>query len=156
VSMSAGRGDQPFYKYVRSADVAIATVVVGIIFLLMVPLPPVILDFLLSLNIAWAVITILMSIYIVNPLEFAVFPTMLLVATLYRLALDVSATRLILLQGHIEGAVGEVIPAFAQVVVGGNLVVGFPVHGNHLRCRAYRPGSRPFYLGRHARKTDGH
>lgn len=119
------QGDAPFYKYIRSADIAIATVVVGIIFLLMVPLPPGILDFLLSINIAWAVITILLSIYISNPLEFAVFPTMLLVSTLYRLALDVSATRLILLHGHIEGAVGEVIPAFAQVVVGGNLVVGF-------------------------------
>jgi flagellar biosynthesis protein FlhA len=120
----------PFGKLLKSADVGIAVVVVGIIMMLIVPLPPEMLDILLTLNIAASVITILISIYISNPLEFAVFPTALLVATLYRLALDVSATRMILLNGHIVNedgvptGAGHVIPAFAEVVVGGDLVVG--------------------------------
>ncbi|MBM3461342.1 MAG: flagellar biosynthesis protein FlhA [Armatimonadetes bacterium] len=120
----------------KAADIAVAIVVVGIILMLIVPLPPELLDILLTLNIAASVITILISIYITNPLEFAVFPTMLLMATLFRLALDVSATRMILLYGNIKSepteafpngmpiGAGHVIPAFGQVVVGGNIVVG--------------------------------
>lgn len=114
----------------KAADIGVAVVVIGIIMMLIVPFPPEILDVLLTLNIAWSVITILISIYITNPLEFAVFPTMLLVATLFRLALDVSATRMILLYGNKKDEMntpigaGSVIPAFGQVVVGGNIVVG--------------------------------
>lgn len=114
-----------FIKYVKYSDVGIAVVVIGIIMMLVVPLPPFILDILLVLNFFASIVTILISIYISDPLEFTVFPTMLLVATLYRLALDVSATRMILLHGHVPGAVGEVIPAFGNFVVGGDLVVGF-------------------------------
>lgn len=115
------------------ANIVAAIVVVGIVLMLIVPLPPELLDIFMTLNIAVSVIVILISLSIKNPLEFAVFPTMLLVATLFRLSLDVSATRMILLHGHIMEEIdgkmvpigaGHVIPAFGQVVVGGNIVVG--------------------------------
>ena len=123
----------------KAADIGVAVVVIGIILMLIVPLPPTFLDILLTMNIATSVITILISIYITNPLEFAVFPTMLLVATLFRLALDVSATRMILAgDPHSPDSwsvptdgtkpmplwAGHVIPAFAQIVVAGNIVIG--------------------------------
>jgi len=123
--MMAQQADGPMLRYIKYTDVGIAVVIIGIIMMLVVPLPPQILDLLLVLNFFASIVTILISIYISDPLEFTVFPTMLLVATLYRLALDVSATRMILLHGHVEGAVGEVIPAFGNFVVGGDLVVGF-------------------------------
>ncbi|MCL5036822.1 MAG: flagellar biosynthesis protein FlhA [Chloroflexi bacterium] len=131
LGMPGGGSGSPFGNIVKYTDLVIAGVVIGIVGMLIIPLPPHVLDILLSLNIAASVITILISIYIKNPLEFAVFPPVLLVATLFRLALDVSATRMILLNGHIKSwdgkpvGAGEVIPAFGQVVVGGNLVVGF-------------------------------
>lgn len=118
-------------NFAKHSDIGVAVVIVGIVLMLVIPLPPEILDVLLVINVCFSVIIILISIYIANPLEFLVFPTMLLVATLFRLALDVSATRMILLYGdkkNSEGVpigAGEVIPAFGQVVVGGNLVVGF-------------------------------
>lgn len=108
------------------SDVGIAIVIVGMVLMLIIPLPPGLLDLFLVLNICTSLITILISIYIANPLEFAVFPTALLVATLFRLSLDISATRLILLHGH-EGAtgVGHVIYGFGEFVVGGQIIVGF-------------------------------
>lgn len=111
-------------KFVKYSDVGVAIIVVGIVMMLIIPLPPGVLDLLLILNICAAILTILMSILIANPLEFAVFPTALLVATIFRLALDVSATRLILTNGHIPGGAGDVIPAFGKFVVGGNIVIG--------------------------------
>jgi flagellar biosynthesis protein FlhA len=123
--------NSPIARWIKHSDIGVAVVVVGIVMMLIIPLPPDLLDILLVINVCFSVIVILISIYIANPLEFAVFPTMLLVATLYRLALDVSATRMILLHGdqkNSEGipiGAGEVIPAFGKVVVGGNLVVGF-------------------------------
>ncbi len=122
--------DSPIAKWVKHSDIGIAFVVVGIIMMLIVPLPADILDVLMILNICASMIVILISIYIANPLEFAIFPTMLLMATLFRLSLDVSATRMILLHGHIKNSegvpigAGHVIPAFGDVVVGGNLIVG--------------------------------
>jgi len=119
-------------KLLKFSDVLVAFVVLGIIMMLIVPLPAWFLDLLLVVNIAGSIITILISINIEEPLQFAVFPTLLLVATLFRLALDVSATRMILLHGYIKDPVtkapigaGHLIPAFGDVVVGGNLIVGF-------------------------------
>ncbi|MBX3168296.1 MAG: flagellar biosynthesis protein FlhA [Candidatus Eremiobacteraeota bacterium] len=119
-------------KLLKMSDVMVAFLVLGIIMMLIIPLPPWFLDILLVLNIAGSIITILISITISEPLQFAVFPTLLLVATLFRLALDVSATRMILLHGYIKDPVtkapigaGHLIPAFGNVVVGGNLIVGF-------------------------------
>lgn len=134
--MTVTQGQETFAKYIKYGDVGIAIVVIGIIMMLIIPLPPALLDVLLVVNIMASVVTILISIYIKDPLEFAVFPTMLLVATLFRLSLDISATRLILLHGHetefVNGkelpiGAGHVIPKFADFVVGGDIVVGFIV-----------------------------
>ncbi len=110
-----------------TATYAFAAVVLGIVVILVVPLPPVMLDALLAFNIMASGIVLLLAITIAEPLEFAAFAPVLLIATLFRLALDVSATRLILTQGHVDGGVGAIIPAFGQLVVHGNLVVGLIV-----------------------------
>ncbi len=92
------------------------------------PLPPFMLDVLFSFNIALSLVIILAAIYALRPLDFAVFPTLLLVATLMRLALNIASTRVVLLHGH-EGsqAAGRVIEAFGHVVIGGNYAVGVVV-----------------------------
>ena len=104
-----------------------AAVVLSIVGILVVPLPPVVLDALLAFNILGSGIVLLLAITIGDPLEFAAFAPALLIATLFRLALDVSATRLILTQGTVDGGVGDIIPAFGQLVVHGNLVIGLIV-----------------------------
>jgi flagellar biosynthesis protein FlhA len=98
--------------------------VLSIVAILIVPLPPVVLDALLAFNILGSGVVLLVSMTISDPLEFAAFAPALLIATLYRLSLDVSAMRLVLTQGNIEGGVGVIIPAFGAFVVQGNLVVG--------------------------------
>ncbi len=100
--------------------------VVGILAVMILPMPPILLDLLLTFNITLAIIILLVSIYIPKPLEFSTFPTILLVATLFRLSLNIASTRLILLHGN-EGpqAAGQVIKSFGQFVVGGNYTVGF-------------------------------
>ncbi len=110
-----------------TATYAFAAIVLGIVVILVVPLPPVVLDALLAFNIMASGIVLLLAITIAEPLEFAAFAPVLLIATLFRLALDVSATRLILTQGHVDGGVGAIIPAFGQLVVHGNLIVGLIV-----------------------------
>ena len=102
--------------------------VVAILMVMIIPLPPFLLDFLLALNITFSIVVLLMAMYTVKPLDFAVFPSVLLVATLFRLSLNVASTRLILLHGN-EGAVaaGKVIKSFGSFVVGGNYVVGLVV-----------------------------
>ncbi|HMC48432.1 MAG TPA: FHIPEP family type III secretion protein, partial [Caballeronia sp.] len=103
---------------------AFAAVVLGIVAILVVPLPPLVLDALLALNIFGSALVLLISLRVEEPLEFSAFAPALLLATLFRLSLDVSATRLILTEGHVAGGVGAIIPAFGQFVVRGNLVVG--------------------------------
>ena len=107
----------------RFSDVFLALGVVTIVIMMIIPLPSFLLDLLLALNITLALVVVMISIYNVEPLQFSVFPSLLLVTTLFRLALNVSSTRLILLQGY----AGEVIQAFGTFVVGGNAVVGFIV-----------------------------
>jgi type III secretion protein V len=104
----------------RYADLALAGLVVSIVAMMIVPLPTPLLDLLISVNIAAAVTLLLVAIYVSDALKIATFPTLLLLTTLFRLALEVSATRLILL--HADA--GEVIRAFGNFVVAGNLVVG--------------------------------
>ena len=104
----------------RYSDLALAGLVVAIVGMMIVPLPTPLLDLLISVNIAAAVVLLLVAIYVSDALKIATFPTLLLLTTLFRLALEVSATRLILLQA--DG--GEVIRAFGNFVVAGNLVVG--------------------------------
>lgn len=124
--------DHPLLKLLKFSDVATAIGLIGVIFMLIVPLPSWLLDILLVLNIAMAIVILLISIYIEEPLQFSVFPTLLLCFTLFKLSLDVSSTRMILLYGNVKDPVtgdpigaGHLIPAFAKVVVGGNLIVGF-------------------------------
>jgi len=106
---------------------AFAGVLLAIVGILVVPLPPALLDMLLGINIFGSALVLLLAVTIEDPLEFSAFAPALLVATLFRLALDVSATRLILTQGATPGAVGAIIPAFGAFVVHGNLVVGLIV-----------------------------
>ena len=99
--------------------------VLSVVLLMVVPLPPFLLDLLLSMDIALAVVLLLTAIYVRQPVEFSVFPSLLLLLTLIRLSLNVASTRLVLLHGA-EGvdAAGHVIMSFGQFVVGGNFVVG--------------------------------
>lgn len=108
----------------RTLTAGFSAVVLSIVLILVVPLPPLLLDALLGLNILGSGLVLLISISVNDPLEFSAFAPALLVATLFRLALDVSATRLILTQGNQPGGVGAIIPAFGDFVVRGNLVVG--------------------------------
>ena len=103
----------------------LAVGVIGILLVMIVPLPTIVLDILLSLSITISIIILLMSMYVMKPLDFSVFPSVLLTVTLLRLSLNVASTRLILLHGN-EGtaAAGQVIKAFGTFVVGGNYVVG--------------------------------
>ncbi len=106
----------------------IPTAAVALVFVMLVPLPSIILDLLLTLNITAAVLVLLTAIQVLRPVEFSVFPSLILLLTLMRLSLDLAATRRILLHGS-EGssAAGQVIEAFGQFVVGGNYVVGFVI-----------------------------
>lgn len=106
-------------------DLAVPLSVLGILLAMITPLPPFLLDLLISANITMSVIVLLVAMHIRKPVEFNLFPTSLLLMTLFRLALNVSSARLILLGGN-QGtsAAGEVIEAFGQFVVGGNYIVG--------------------------------
>ena len=99
-----------------------------ILAMMVVPLAPFALDLLFTFNIALAIVILLAVIYVMRPLEFSAFPTVLLVVTLLRLALNVASARVVLLHGH-EGshAAGRVIQAFGEFVVGGNYAVGFVI-----------------------------
>ncbi|MBI5408346.1 MAG: flagellar biosynthesis protein FlhA [Nitrospirae bacterium] len=112
----------------KREDVFIAVLVVSIIGVMILPLPPFILDILLSLSISLSITILVTSVYVRKPLDFSVLPSVLLMATLYRLALNVASTRLILLRGN-EGidAAGQVIKSFGNFVVGGNYAVGIVV-----------------------------
>lgn len=105
---------------IQNNDIALAVGLVLIVAMMVIPLPPTLLDMLLIFNISLSVIIMLVCLYVKEPLEYSSFPTTLLLSTLFRLGLNVSATRLILLHGE----AGQVITAFGQVAVGGNYVVG--------------------------------
>ena len=104
----------------RIGQVGIPAAIIGIVAMMVVPLPSVLLDLLLAANITGAVLILLVCLYVQKPLDFAVFPSLLLIATLFRLALNVSAARLVLL----HGSAGKVIESFGHFVVGGSIVVG--------------------------------
>jgi flagellar biosynthesis protein FlhA len=102
--------------------------VVAILTVLLVTLPPIVMDFGLTLNLALALVILLVTLYLRHPLEISAFPTILLLATLYRLALNIASTRLILLRGDSgTAAAGTVIQAFGEFVVGGSFIVGVVV-----------------------------
>ena len=102
--------------------------VMGILIVMVLPMPTMVMDLLISLNITLSIIVMLVSMYILQPVHFSVFPSLLLLITLFRLALNVASTRLILLHGaEGEDAAGRVIQSFGQFVVGGNYFVGIVV-----------------------------
>ena len=113
------------WGWVARGDVGLAIGIVGIIVLLIIPIPPFILDFLLTLSIASSVLILMTALLIKKPLEFTAFPTVLLVTTLFRLGLNLASTRLILSHGH-EGThgAGQVIEAFGQMMMSGNFIIG--------------------------------
>ena len=102
--------------------------VVAMMGMMIVPLPPLALDMLFTFNISLSIIVLLVCIYASRPLDFVIFPTVILIATLFRLALNVASTRIVLLEGHTgTGAAGNVIEAFGEFVIGGNYAVGLVV-----------------------------
>ena len=107
------------------AQTAIPIAIIVILTAMLIPLPPIVLDILISVNISISVVVLLSSVYVMNPIQFSAFPSLLLLTTLFRLSLNIASTRLILLNGGDGvGAAGEVIGAFGQFVVGGNYAVG--------------------------------
>jgi flagellar biosynthesis protein FlhA len=112
----------------RRSDIGLAIAMMAILVVLILPLPPLLLDFSLAISITFAVLILMTSLFIQAPLEFSAFPTVLLIATMLRLALNLASTRLILAHGH-EGtsAAGHVIEAFGGFVMGGNFVIGIIV-----------------------------
>ncbi|HEC1253179.1 TPA: flagellar biosynthesis protein FlhA, partial [Citrobacter braakii] len=117
-----------FLALLRNGNIGIPLVILSILAMVILPLPPAVLDILFTFNIVLAVMVLLVAVSAKRPLEFSLFPTILLITTLMRLTLNVASTRVVLLHGHMgAGAAGKVIESFGQVVIGGNFVVGFVV-----------------------------
>lgn len=120
---SAASADHRSGGLARYTDIALVAGIVAIIALMIVPLPTWALDTLVAINISGGVLLLLLAIYVANPLEFSVFPSVLLISTLFRLSLSIATTRMILLHGE----AGHIIDTFGNMVAGGNLVVGLVV-----------------------------
>ena len=115
-------------KSMINGGFAAPMILVALLAMIVLPLPPMMLDLLFSFNIALSLTIMLASIYVLKPLHFSSFPSILLIATLLRLALNVASTRIVLLEGHTgTAAAGNVIEAFGEFVIGGNYTVGFVV-----------------------------
>ncbi len=113
---------------IQRAGLGAPVLLVAMLAMMIIPLPPFLLDILFTFNISLALVVLLASVYAKRPLDFAAFPTLLLIATLLRLALNIASTRVVLLHGHGgSAAAGQVIKAFGDFVVGGNFAVGFVV-----------------------------
>ena len=128
--------------------------------MLIIPLPSMLLDLFITINISAALAVVVATMYLNKPLDFSAFPSLLLLTTMFRLAINVSVTRLILTKGD----AGSVVQDFGQFVVGGNVVDRprhlpdpgrDPVRGRHQRRRPRRRGRRPLHPRRHARQADG-
>jgi flagellar biosynthesis protein FlhA len=113
----------PLKILLRSKDMAMALMLILIIGLLLVPLPPYLIDMMIAVTIALSIGIVLMTMYIKQPLEFSVFPTILLLVTLLRMGINISVSRSILL----NGSAGQVVETFGNLIVGGNYVVGFVI-----------------------------
>ena len=115
-------------KSFTDGNLGVPLVLLIILAMVILPMPPFLLDVFFTFNIALSIVVLLVGVYALRPLDFAAFPTILLLATLMRLALNVASTRVVLLYGHEGGdAAGKVIEAFGSVVIGGNYVVGIIV-----------------------------
>ena len=117
-----------YQKFAKQGDILLAGGVVTILFVMLIPLPTMFLDFMLTVSISLGLVVLITSMFMTSPLEFSIFPSLLLVTTLLRLALNVATTRAILLHGD-EGtsAAGSVIQSFGEFVVGGNYVIGIVI-----------------------------
>ena len=153
--MSAG-----IKRLLSHADLVAAVAVVLVVVMMIVPLPPLAIDLFITLNISSAITIVVATLYVPRALDFAAFPSLLLLTTMFRLAINVSVTRQILLHG--DG--GQVVEAFGHFVVGGNVVVGLvvfliliddPVRRRHQRRRPGRRGRRPLHPRRDAGQADG-
>ncbi|NRB40783.1 MAG: flagellar biosynthesis protein FlhA [Pseudomonadales bacterium] len=125
-----GAAGNPLDKlvYLAKSGVGVPLVLLLLLAMIIVPLPPFLLDIFFTFNITLSLAIILAAVYVMRPLEFSIFPTILLLATLLRLALNVASTRVVLLEGHTgTGAAGKVIEAFGDFVIGGNYAVGMVV-----------------------------
>jgi flagellar biosynthesis protein FlhA len=128
VAAASTAAPPPLWRLVITRGVGAPLVLLGVLAMIVLPLPPIALDVLFTFNIALSVLVVMAVVNISRPLDFAIFPTVLLLATLLRLALNVASTRVVLLHGHEgTGAAGHVIEAFGQFVVGGNYAVGIVV-----------------------------
>ena len=116
--------------FLKRGDIALALGIIAILVILLLPMPTWLLDFSLAISITFSVVILMTVLFIRNPLELNTFPTILLIATMLRLALNLASTRLILSDGHTgTGSAGRVIEAFGNFVVGGNYVIGIIVFG---------------------------
>lgn len=114
----------------RSGRIGIPLVILSILAMIILPLPPLLLDILFTFNIAMAVLVLVLMVSVSSksPLDFSLFPTVILITTLLRLTLNVASTRIVLLEGYNgTGAAGKVIESFGEVVIGGNFIVGMIV-----------------------------
>lgn len=117
-----------FEKYSKNVDLIMAFALIAILGVMLVPLPAFMLDIALTLSLTTSILILLVALYTNKALDFSVFPSLLLITTLFRLSLNVATTRLVLSQGHTgEGAAGSIIHAFGSFVVGDNYVIGFVV-----------------------------
>ena len=125
VAKPVGAKSQSGNRFGNLSELGVPLAVLGIVFAMITPMPSFLLDVLISANITVSVIVLLVSMYITRPVEFSVFPTSLLLLTLFRLALNISSSRLILINGNSgTRAAGQVIEAFGNFVVGGNYIIG--------------------------------
>jgi|LNFM01.1.fsa_nt_gb flagellar biosynthesis protein FlhA len=127
-TLANGYSSRMLLNTVIRNGVGIPLMLISLLAMMVLPLPPLLLDVLFTFNISLSIVILLAGIYSRRPLDFAAFPTVLLVATLLRLALNIASTRVVLLHGHLgPQAAGEVIHAFGDFVIGGNYAVGFVV-----------------------------
>ncbi|HVK61674.1 MAG TPA: flagellar biosynthesis protein FlhA [Bdellovibrionales bacterium] len=117
-----------FEKYTKNADLMMAITLIAVLAVMIIPLPAVILDLALTLSLSSSILILLVALYAKKALDFSVFPSLLLITTLFRLSLNVATTRLVLSEGHTgENAAGAIIHAFGSAVVGNNYIIGFVV-----------------------------
>lgn len=124
--MAAQAKKSGFMQVLRSPDIQFAVGLIAVIMMMVIPLHHLVLDMMLAISVTLSILILLVSIYITEPLQFSTFPTVLLLSTLFRLALNVATTRGILLDGA-TGNVSSVVEAFGNFVVGGNYFVGFVI-----------------------------
>jgi len=125
-ALALNAADSP--NFLKAIGLGTPLLIIMLLAMMVLPLPPLALDMLFTFNIALSLVVLLAAVYSLRPLDFAVFPTILLIATLLRLALNLASTRVVLLEGHTgTDAAGKVIQAFGDFVVGGNYTVGLVV-----------------------------